>query len=1793
MDIFDPKISPPPQVVTTFGAASGLATISLPASQLVIQPAPSILNVDAQQENLPTSRNISFRGSAENWRVIYGEARAGGAMTFIRADEETDEDAHGEWLHFIHTLAAHKINDVTKLYINNEEVVFGGGSYHTDPRWGADGTKWNNIIFMSETLGADDQASNADLLAQSNALFPGVWTADHRQRGHAYVYHIFQFNPVAFPDGWPRIEYLVEGKADVYDPRDTTYKYTKNAALIIADYLCNSRWGCKVDYATGIDEANLIEAANICDESVSLNGGGSEARYEINAVIDTSLSPRRIREQMATAIAGPIVWTEGKWKIFPGKWRTPSITLTEKDVRSELKIETKSSKNNAFNAVRGTYYSPSADYQLTDYPSVRNGTYENEDGGEILWRDITMPLVVSSAACQRIGKIYLEDNRQDIVVEGTFGLAALKLQVEDNIYFTLDRLGWSSKEFRVVQKKPIAVSSGDSLEIQVELTLKETASGIYDWNSGEETVVDLAPNSSLPDLSVVTDPTGLVLESGTEHLYTRVDGTVFSRIYVSWDTVTDPYVNPGGQIEIQCKRSADSTWGSVSIVSGDVGFFYILDVEDGVEYDVRIRNVNSVSNKSNWLTQSNHFVVGKTAPPSNVENLFETINSYGIRLQWDAIPDKDLSHYLINVGDNRQNAAYYSEELESPNWAQTRATVATNQAANPINGAVDADELIENTSASNTHYNTGSTAIESGKQYRIGVYAKRASGTRNLRIRCNIAGAVTYVQYDLGALSISATSGTIDDSGIEDVGNGWVLCWFEATSDTDDPTLVLYLVNGTSNTYTGDGSSSLYLWGAHIYETSATNKTYVKSQGSAITPGSTTLLDEVKSTSYLWEIQDSDEYHFSVRAVDTSGNESETDATVTATIVDPGTPVPTSSFDGPDVVLSWTEIEEAMNGFAIDAYEISYGATYPGTPVNETKATEFRVRVTWGSSRKFWIVTRDVAGNRSSPASVDVDIVAPSAVQNFISEVVDNNINLRWTAPSAGSLPIETYCIYKGSIFASAELRGCITGTFKTFFELLKGTYTYWITAKDTAGNESTEVSVQALVNSPPDYVLTDDATMYGQWENSSSGVLIGVSAEDQFASFNPNDFGDCQLWLKADAGVTKNGSDLVELWEDQSGSGNHVEQTTEANRPTWIDDLANGLPGIDFDGVDNFLERANALELEQPTVLIVFESNLDASIHYMLGAGDVTAEGWYMYCQSDGDCHFVIGDGTTNEDANNQTVITADTVEIAIGRYDLVNVLSRHVDQSEVVTEQTHAETDAIDYTGITNFRIGSLNAHSGTRYLDGRVYEVLVFDEALSDANIKRIQNYLQWRWMPRADRYDETQATGTAIVPVTVGASLDDKMVRVCADLERNNTEFLNRSSGSVSSSVVFNDQDFFGAVWFTPESVNVQQSIFGHYNYTTNNRSWLLEVLSNGVAQLRVSQDGVSYDTVVASSHGALSAGVPYFIAFGHRQGTDIWIEIDRGTRDTLSHTSGVHNATANLEIGATEGGLTADGKIGPTCLVAIDPSSALLNELYNSGIPRNLAGLPATYRAEFDGTNQDGSYWNMTETSGTRVDSGAAGNDLTDNNTVLSGEVTVATSLQDLIDAGYTYILMPSADLAQQQWIIDYGTVLPATLISLTYQKTTIAGGVTISTQIDYSTDGSSWTSGAANATQILASSFRFIRITFSAVPDDDKSLAQLENIRVRLDVKKSGESGKFTANAGDASGTEVAFVKNWIDVQNITVTPWTNAQLDTAVEFTDTPNPTSFFVRIWDQSGTRQTVDCGYEVKGIEDIDDA
>ena len=69
-------------------------------------------------------------------------------------------------------------------------------------------------------------------------------------------------------------------------------------------------------------------------------------------------------------------------------------------------------------------------------------------------------------------------------------------------------------------------------------------------------------------------------------------------------------------------------------------------------------------------------------------------------------------------------------------------------------------------------------------------------------------------------------------------------------------------------------------------------------------------------------------------------------------------------------------------------------------------------------------------------------------------------------------------------------------------------------------------------------------------------------------------------VWLKSDLGVKttfSGGNEVVSKWIDQSGNGNHFEQTTASSMPQYVYDYAdNDYPVLQFNGTSNFLQCVN-----------------------------------------------------------------------------------------------------------------------------------------------------------------------------------------------------------------------------------------------------------------------------------------------------------------------------------------------------------------------------------------------------------------------------------------------------------------------------------------------------------------------------------------------------------------------------------------------------------------------------------------
>lgn len=609
-------------------------------------------------------------------KIVYGRARCGDAIVFLHST------GNKEYLHLLIMCAGHPVDGFEDVWVNDEVVEFDPATHEALPVGGAyNRSDLGALPFLWVWTGDGSTAGDADLLAAIRAGCPDLLTTDHTWEGCAKIYARLRWGDgSAWAAGIPQITAVVRGKK-VYDPRTSATAWSANAPLCQADYIAcdmglNEGWG-------RIDETELIVAANESDEDVALAAGGTEKRYEVNGIIDTADAPESILQSLLSASAGQAVYTAGRWVVRAGSWVAPDAAdeLTADDIVGPVRITARTGRRDLFNGVKGVFRDPDQNWQPVDFPPVQVAAWLAEDQGEELWRDVEMPFTVSPAAAQRLARIDLEKARRQIVLAAPCSHRALRYQVGQVIPVTLARYGFSAKAFEVKSWSFVLRDEDDAPTLGCDLVLREVDSGIYAWTTADEQTVSPAARTTLPDARSVSAPTDLACGSGTEHLYVRLDGTVFSRIRVSWTDPSDSFVTGSGGIEVEYKQSVASRWSKAGVIPFGTEETFILDVQDGVSYDVRIRSRNYLGVTSDWSDTVTHAVVGKSAKPTAVSVLSAWQEQYSnlVSYKWTPIADADRDGYELRYGPQ---AAFVWENANIIT-SVTKGTYATNSVLPP------------------------------------------------------------------------------------------------------------------------------------------------------------------------------------------------------------------------------------------------------------------------------------------------------------------------------------------------------------------------------------------------------------------------------------------------------------------------------------------------------------------------------------------------------------------------------------------------------------------------------------------------------------------------------------------------------------------------------------------------------------------------------------------------------------------------------------------------------------------------------------------------------------------------------------------------------------------------------------------------------------------------------------------------------------------------------------------------------------------------------------------------------
>lgn len=626
-------------------AVAGAIGITSPLGVAAVQLAGSLLLSAAARALMPKpdyaggqvrGQQVSSRQPVAPRELVYGETRKGGTIAFMHSSEAGYSGAPpNAELHMIIVIAAHEVEKIGAIYFNGAEVI-------------ADGESSGNAghAYCERYLGTPGQVPSDHVVERTG----GLWSKQHRLAGCAYIYVRLLFSPDHYPTGLPNITCDVMGKNDILDPRTGTRGFTDNAALCVADYMSLAPFGigAQIGSDDGTNQATLIAQANVCDEIVDEADGSTDRRYRCNGVVTLDQAPKTIIEAMLTSMSGQAAWQAGQWHLYAGAYRTPTLSFSSDDFAGDIQLQTRVSRQENFNGVRGQFISPENDWQPDDFPAYQSAAYVTEDGEEEAWDDMSLPFTISANAAQRLAKIRLEQKRRQQRVRVPGKLKMWRATVGNVIYLNYDRYGFAAKPFEV-KGMTLAIQDGALIP---ELILQETSPLVYDHTANEFQIYAAAPTTTLPSAFDVASPRALAFN---ESLYQTRTGGLKNQVRIEWVAADSIFVT-----QYQVEASADGvTWEILGSTSGV--FFDALDWPSG-DWWFRVKSISTLGVSSPYAAVQGE-VFGLAAPPADISNL--TIQAAGgsAILKWDQTPDLDV----VNGG---RIIIRHSASL-SPSWSNS------------------------------------------------------------------------------------------------------------------------------------------------------------------------------------------------------------------------------------------------------------------------------------------------------------------------------------------------------------------------------------------------------------------------------------------------------------------------------------------------------------------------------------------------------------------------------------------------------------------------------------------------------------------------------------------------------------------------------------------------------------------------------------------------------------------------------------------------------------------------------------------------------------------------------------------------------------------------------------------------------------------------------------------------------------------------------------------------------------------------------------------------------------------
>jgi len=235
------------------------------------------------------------------------------------------------------------------------------------------------------------------------------------------------------------------------------------------------------------------------------------------------------------------------------------------------------------------------------------------------------------------------------------------------------------------------------------------------------------------------------------------------------------------------------------------------------------------------------------------------------------------------------------------------------------------------------------------------------------------------------------------------------------------------------------------------------------------------------------------------------------------------------------------------------------------------------------------------------------------------------------------------------------------------------------------------------------------------------------------------------RFWVKADAGITKDGNNNISAWQDQSGNNFQAAQTAASNKPVWASTGAGSVPAVYFDGNQRFFNVSDVNSTATAGELFVV----------LKTAGDQNAPHGFLRFSSGGTSSGAGTDilypyqGQIYDCFGSNAIKQLGTPAIPLTNYHIYNATSQ-------ANQWTARLNGSVQYSTATN-TVGFTNTPTigGLYYwFQGYMAEIIIYDHALTTTDRTTIQNYLISKYNGVLTPPAPTNLTGSVETSTQVG-------------------------------------------------------------------------------------------------------------------------------------------------------------------------------------------------------------------------------------------------------------------------------------------------------------------------------------------------------------------------------------------------------------------------------------------------------